>query len=750
MFAPKIAKARTKATESLTSEPASSHSALAGHRLGHDPVERVRFLQRTIGNQATLRLLARQESGPTGRESRRQDDHKADSASRTTGSVSRDFSKSPLAPPDRAAAAPLGTIQAKLAIGRVDDPLEHEADRVADQVMRMPDAEIAPAAHLQISRSCAACKAEEGEELQKKDAATTEAVRGEDPASVHEVLRSPGQPLGPTTRAYFEPRFGCDLRGVRIYTGARAAFSAREVNANAYTVGHSIVFGPGKFAPETFEGKKLLAHELAHVIQQGDKAPQSKPMLSGPASQRRSPLEDVQHSAPKDVLRRQEVDPRKLQIISTEAARRIHVGEWLVESMPGGGSSREELYWVDFEVDAKGVMRASVQTVAPGRKYRSGQLRFGAEFRRALEYFQDHGIEVAEFEGDWSYMTKDEVSSNLEAFRQAMAEGKTREEAAKGTPTGKVATKSGFEVTSVENVVESQPHLAEQGIRRWRVKAVFRRNLNLGRSAPPTPAGTTAGPTQPKAQGGAKPPSGAGAEPGSEHEGGGTTPAPRTTGPAPQAGRSSQVAIQIGTGIASVGLAWLAAYLKARVDQNIAQRQISAFLEVAKKRINADPDEALKKMMIAPEVKVYAWVYLNSAVITTIGVDSASPEPPTSASSPIIDLSRRVDYSFKPVPPELVDTVSKIDAGGRHFTVVRTIIIDIPLQTPSVEDMLAYAKTRNLPLDRLLDYALYRFQRSIAEYQIAISDKGDLQKFSKEMNYWQNIVDSIRQAMPRP
>jgi hypothetical protein len=133
-------------------------------------------------------------------------------------------------------------------------------------------------------------------------------------------------------------------------------------------------------------------------------------------------------------------------------------------------------------------MRASVQTVSPDRKYRSRQLRFGDEFRRALEYFQHNGIEVREFEGDWSYMTKDEVSANLEAFREAMAAGATREEAAKGTPTGKVATKYDFELINVENVLESQPHLAAAGIRRWRVKAVFRRNLASGGG---TPAGST-------------------------------------------------------------------------------------------------------------------------------------------------------------------------------------------------------------------------------------------------------------------
>lgn len=89
------------------------------------------------------------------------------------------------------------------------------------------------------------------------------------PARVHEVLRSPGQPLDAATRAFMEPRFGHDFSGVRVHTDAKAAESARAVNALAYTVGQSIVFGARQHTPHTNAGKKLMAHELAHVVQQG-------------------------------------------------------------------------------------------------------------------------------------------------------------------------------------------------------------------------------------------------------------------------------------------------------------------------------------------------------------------------------------------------------------------------------------------------------------------------------------------------
>lgn len=92
--------------------------------------------------------------------------------------------------------------------------------------------------------------------------------KGEVPSIVHEVLRSPGQPLDPATRAFFEPRFGHDFSQVRVHTDAKAAESARAVNALAYTVGRDMVFGVGQSALGTSAGKRLLAHELTHVMQQ--------------------------------------------------------------------------------------------------------------------------------------------------------------------------------------------------------------------------------------------------------------------------------------------------------------------------------------------------------------------------------------------------------------------------------------------------------------------------------------------------
>jgi hypothetical protein len=88
------------------------------------------------------------------------------------------------------------------------------------------------------------------------------------PPIVHEVLRSPGQPFDAEPRAFFEPRLGHDFSHVRVHTDAWAAESAQAVNALAYTVERDVVFGTGQYAPRTIVGKRLLGHELTHVIQQ--------------------------------------------------------------------------------------------------------------------------------------------------------------------------------------------------------------------------------------------------------------------------------------------------------------------------------------------------------------------------------------------------------------------------------------------------------------------------------------------------
>ncbi|PMR66909.1 hypothetical protein CR158_06965 [Halomonas heilongjiangensis] len=88
------------------------------------------------------------------------------------------------------------------------------------------------------------------------------------PSSVHHTLQTPGEPLSRSARAFFEPRFGHDFGNVRVHHDAMAAQSARDVKAHAYAVGQHIAFDHGQYAPESHAGRELIAHELAHVVQQ--------------------------------------------------------------------------------------------------------------------------------------------------------------------------------------------------------------------------------------------------------------------------------------------------------------------------------------------------------------------------------------------------------------------------------------------------------------------------------------------------
>ena len=171
-------------------------------------------------------------------------------------------------------------VQMKSAAGQPADAYEREADRIAEQLTQTPEP------RLQRSCACAGeCPKCQGKKpgpkrgvLQTKRVEQGEAERTPapphaehehaNPAMIPQLLQSSGQALDAGARAELEPRFGVDFSTVRVHTGATAAESAAALGARAYTVGPHIVFGPGQYRPRTREGYRLLAHELAHVVQQ--------------------------------------------------------------------------------------------------------------------------------------------------------------------------------------------------------------------------------------------------------------------------------------------------------------------------------------------------------------------------------------------------------------------------------------------------------------------------------------------------
>lgn len=170
-------------------------------------------------------------------------------------------------------------IQPKLSVGPSDDAYEQEADHVADQVTRTPQRELQRAGISGVggSEDKTARRADEHEGLQTMRVQTGDTGQATAPPIVNEVLGSPGQPLDSTTGEFFEQRFGHDFSRVRVHTDERAAASADAVRASAYTLGSDIVFGSAAFTPETQQGRRLLAHELTHVVQQRHQ--QSAPAL---------------------------------------------------------------------------------------------------------------------------------------------------------------------------------------------------------------------------------------------------------------------------------------------------------------------------------------------------------------------------------------------------------------------------------------------------------------------------------------
>ncbi len=126
-------------------------------------------------------------------------------------------------------------------------------------------------AQMGLQRKCAGndCEERRKKRLTLQRSSTNQAEPSEVPPIVHEVLRSPGQPLDPETRAFMEPRFGHDFSKVRVHTDAESAESAQAVDALAYTLGQDVVFGNGQYVPSTHEGRRLIAHELMHIVQQG-------------------------------------------------------------------------------------------------------------------------------------------------------------------------------------------------------------------------------------------------------------------------------------------------------------------------------------------------------------------------------------------------------------------------------------------------------------------------------------------------
>lgn len=203
---------------------------------------------------------------------------------------------------------------ARPALGGARDPEEREADRIADRVLGSPVPEPGPTA----GGACSRCA--ETARLQRKPSSPSEAS-GSVPAQW-----GPGEPLSDPVRTFFEPRLDADLSGVRVHRSPAAAAAADRANAQAFALGNRIVFGAGEYRPEGARGRRLLAHELAHTLQQG---------ASDGLTLRRTPRdrEDPIHQPIIEQYRREEglpesgIDPLSGRPVGPSPAR-IKYGPW--------------------------------------------------------------------------------------------------------------------------------------------------------------------------------------------------------------------------------------------------------------------------------------------------------------------------------------------------------------------------------------------------------------------------------------
>jgi hypothetical protein len=319
----------------------STHSS----KYTNSPVDHILYLQRTLGNQAVQGLL-----------------------------------KS-------------GVIQ-KLTIGQPGDVYEQEADRVAEQVMRMPDLGKAQSKRASrydevpsVQRICTECEdelhrqpMEEEEELLQ-----TQEVAGKTPEVTPSMesqinsIRGGGQPLPESVRAFFEPRFGQDFSDVRIHNDSQASESAQAVNALAYTVGRDVMFSGGQYSPETESGKKLIAHELTHVVQQN--------AYRDPTIRRQKPSEakrknlyfvigDVKLNVGGGVFF------KDLETLRTQLLKASPTGEWTLTITIHGaetffGSSAGDVTGGLTENDPKAYNKSKINTIFGDKKFQAWREKHG-------------------------------------------------------------------------------------------------------------------------------------------------------------------------------------------------------------------------------------------------------------------------------------------------------------------------------------------------------------------------------------
>ena len=204
------------------------------------------------------------------------------------------------------------------------------------------------------------------------------------PPIVHEVLRSPGQPLDSATRAFMEPRFGHNFSKVRVHTNTKAAESAEAVNALAYTVGQNVVFAERQFRPNTMDGQHLLAHELTHVIQlrSGEEITPIQPITNRPDARAEREADIASDAVMSSASGRNSSIGRTTRTTHLHKQSKLARGwEWVKEKV--GADPKEEKLLEDFN---QGLERS--HTLCEAASYVASDPRAAERLKAASEHFE--------------------------------------------------------------------------------------------------------------------------------------------------------------------------------------------------------------------------------------------------------------------------------------------------------------------------------------------------------------------------
>jgi hypothetical protein len=202
-------------------------------------------------------------------------------------------------------------VQPKLRVNDPGDLYEKEADTVADQVMRIKNPLLTSLSSTAVQRKCADCEEKENK-IQRKE---TNASEQEHDSSLDNYISglSGGQSLPDDLRNFYEPKFSYDFSHVKVHTDTAAVKSARSINALAYTSGANIVFNQGQYSPQTDSGKRLLGHELTHVVQQN----------GGEASIHRKPQPEIKNKCKLGTLTFQEAEINGIKLMVGMATKKL-------------------------------------------------------------------------------------------------------------------------------------------------------------------------------------------------------------------------------------------------------------------------------------------------------------------------------------------------------------------------------------------------------------------------------------------